>query len=149
MYRECVSACECVRVCVCVCVCCNVLLLFSFRGEEKTGDDCIEIDLEQIRMVYELLLKQLIHIDYSEQLHHNLFKIMLSLIPRPIPCSECLRAYCFLMCHPSIKQFPECVKLLVPFIKVFLFIEDNEKAAISKYHYHMYTLCYSRIFSHP
>ncbi len=108
-------------------------IIYIHRGD--IPDDLLRMDVDQMKSSYVLITKRMGHygIALEKQLNHDLFSVMLNTMPHPVPNTECLRAYCYLLCHPSMKQFPDCVRLLVPFIKVFLFIDDKEKEAISKY----------------
>ncbi len=105
-------------------------------------EEPIAINIEEIRKTYDLVLTRLQHLGYDKALNEALYKRTLGSIPRPLPSLECLRAYCFMMFHPSLKKFPECVKMLVPFIKVFLYLGQEEKETISEQHSCLFPVVY-------
>ena len=106
--------------------------MLLFRDHTKV-DDYLGIDLENIKKTYDLLATRLQHWNITERLNSGLFRTLLSSLPRSIPGRECMRVFCFLMANPSLRKFPECVEIIVPFIKAFLNTSDQDKEIVSKY----------------
>ena len=59
----------------------------------------------------------------KDSFYHHL----LPCLPEPLLSFESLRLFLVIVCYPVMQEYPHCLKFIVPFVKVFLYIEDQAK----------------------
>ena len=90
------------------------------------------MNFPEIRESFDLIRTRLADHDIDKLICEAFSKNLIPSIPTPPPSLETLRVFCFIMCYPLVRDYSSCLEVLVPFIKVFLYITEIEKEIIGK-----------------
>lgn len=101
-----------------------------FRSPDKDNEDYCDVNLPELFQTFKLLQTKLSHCNIHQIISNAFINGLLANLPDPPPSVESLRLFVVIISYLQLIEYPKTLKILVTFIKVFLYIGDNVKSII-------------------